>query len=233
MFHHHPKHFHLPPPGLPAKRSRREPVQEEADESASDDDVPISKRREKPKSSPQKRSHGRYGTKIKKKTSEEEEDDLSSPESEEEAIEDTPEESSEVDEDLPGFKEDKLFLKNKKRRRSTSDSDPREGNSRRARPKRSAKARVIKDDSESDQEQEAKVPYRRKMAPKLSDGPCGSGVQRKSSGNSQSGSRPRRQATEKALSKFESGFSTDEDILPRNKPLSTSPKKTLKKSSDS
>merc|ERR1719382_1116436 len=50
---------------------------------------------------------------------------------------------------------------------------------------------------------------------------------------SESGSRPRRQATEKALSKFESGFSTDEDFPPRNKPLSTSPKKTLKKSSDS
>merc|ERR1719153_1132989 len=217
---------------LPAKRSRREPVQEEADDSASDDDVPISKRRERPKSSPQKRSHGRFGTKSKTKSSEEE-DELSSPDSEEEAIEDTPEESSEVDEDLPGFKEDKLFLKNKKRRRSTSDSDPREGNSRNARPKRSAKARVIKDDSESDQEHEAKVPYRRKIVPKSTDGPSGSGVQRKSSGNSESGSRPSRQATEKALSKFESGFSTEEDFPPRNKPLSASPKKTLKKSSDS
>merc|ERR1712013_282359 len=217
---------------LPAKRTRREPVREEEDDSASDDDVPISKRRDRPKSSPQKRSHRNHGMKSKKKMSEDD-GDLSSSQSEEEAIEDTPEESSEVEEDLPGFKEDKLFLKNKKRRRSTSDSDSREGNSRRARPKRSAKARVIKDDSESDQELEAKVPYRRRIAPKTSDGPSGSGVQRKSSGNSESGSRPRRQATEKALSKFESGFSTDEDIPPRNKPLSTSPKKTLKKSSDS
>ena len=217
---------------LPAKRTRREPVREEEDDSASDDDVPISKRRDKPKSSPQKRSHRNHGMKSKKKMSEDD-GDLSSSESEEEVIEDTPEESSEVEEDLPGFKEDKLFLKNKKRRRSTSDSDSREGNSRRARPKRSAKARVIKDDSESDQELEAKVPYRRRIAPKTSDGPSGSGVQRKSSGNSESGSRPRRQATEKALSKFESGFSTDEDIPPRNKPLSTSSKKTLKKSSDS
>merc|ERR1712142_746728 len=218
---------------LPAKRSRKEPVREEEDNSASDDDVPISKRRENPKLSQQKKGLGRCSLKTKKKESESDEDDDELSEESEEAIEDTPEESSEVDEDVPGFKEDKLFLKNKKRRRSTSDSDPREGNSRGARPKRSAKARVIKDDTESDPEPEAKVPYRRKITTKSSEGPSVSSIQRKSSGNSGSGSRPRRQATEKALSKFESGFSTDDDIISRSKPASTSPKKAVKKSSGS
>jgi len=212
-----------------AKRSRQEPVrEEEEDNSESDDDVPISKRREKPKASPQKKSI------IKgKKKSPLDSDDESLEESEEEAIEETPDESSEVDEDQPGFKEDKMFLKNKKkRRRSTSESDPAEGNSKGARPKRSAKARVIKDDTDSEPEHEAKVPYRRKVTPKAAEVASGSGRQRiKSSDNS--GSRPRRQATEKALNKFESGFSSEDESLSRSKAPSTSPKKSMKRSSES
>jgi len=210
---------------------RSQPVRQEQDDSESDDDIPISKRRDNTKATPQKKGISRNAIKNKKNKSLESDDDESE-ESEEEPIEETPDESSEVDEDLPGFKEDKLFVKNKKkRRRSTSDSDPEEGNSRGARPKRSAKARVIRDDSE-ESEPEAKVPYRRKITPKGAEAGAGSSKQ-KTKSTDDSGGRPRRQATEKALNKFQDGSSSEGESLPRHKPAYTSPKKSVVRSSDS
>eukprot|EP00092_Neocalanus_flemingeri_P004293 GFUD01004614.1.p1 GENE.GFUD01004614.1~~GFUD01004614.1.p1 ORF type:complete len:2283 (-),score=565.95 GFUD01004614.1:61-6909(-) len=213
------------------KKSRQEPVMQEQDDSESDDDIPISKRRDKPKASPQKKSVSKPAIKSKKSRIVDSDDELSE-ESEEEPIEETPDESSEVDEDLPGFKEDKLFERNKKkRRRSTSDSDPEEGNSRGARPKRSAKARVIRDDSE-ESEPEEKVPYKRKITPKGAES-AGSFSKQKSKCSEDSGGRPRRQATEKALNKFQDGSSSDGESLSTHKAATMSPKKSVVRSSDS
>ena len=122
-------------------------------------------------------------------------------EEDEEEIENTPDETSEDEEVL------KRSSNKRKRRKSSFFSDPEEGSSRNVRPKRSAKARVVKEESEDDDEEEEKVPYRGKSRTL-----AGSVSLRRMSEDE----RPLRQATKRALRRFQDNDqSSDEARSPR------------------
>ena len=123
----------------------------EAEEEAEVDEAPLARRRNKPRS--------------KTKTVVPRPEISSESEEEEEELEDTPEETTE-EEDVDRKSGSRGKRRNDRRRtkesRNSETSDPGEGTSRSIRPKRSARAKVVRNMSEEDDDDdEEKVPYKR------------------------------------------------------------------------
>ena len=180
--------------GKSSKAISRPPREEEEDDS--EQDVPLSRRRNNPVVGGVRDSR-KTGVTTRRSQRFEESDEGSE---DEEEVEDTPEETSEEEEAFERSRN------KRKRRKSSFFSDPGEGPSRNVRPKRSAKAKVVKEETEEDEEEE-KVPYRRisRAQPNIS-------MRRRSEED-----RPVRQATRKALSRFQDNslLSSDEPRSPR------------------
>ena len=187
--------------------SRPSRARQEEEEVESEQDVPLSRRRNNPVETKAKESRrsGGVNTRRSQRYQETEEE---SEESEEEA-ENTPDETSE-EEEVEEEEEEERPRNKRKRRKSSFFSDPEEGPSRNVRPKRSAKAKIVKEETEEEdeeEEEEEKVPYRGKSRARASAG--GLSLRRVSE------DRPLRRATRKALRRFQGDKSSDEARSPR------------------
>ena len=152
-----------------------EPKEESEELSEEEEDVPISRRRNKPRNIRRQSETTRSSRRVP--------DISEGSDDEEEEIEETPEETSEEEEERP-------------RRRNQRRIDPGEGSSSGARPKRSARARVVKDsEDEEEDEVEEKIPYRRRIVPR----------------DSLPHNRNRRETAKKALRGFQAPSDEDDD----------------------